>query len=200
MRTLVIDTSGVHCSLALIEDDDVVAARHEAVGRGHAEILLPWIAGLPDGGRCDRIVAGCGPGSFTGVRVGIAAARGLGIGWRIPVFGLPSFALIAAAARGESCLVAIEGGHGQIFVQPWDLRPLEPAGALLSLPADAAAALPGDVLAGNAAGRLCAMRGGGSAIEADADARRFVYVPDVLLAAPPRPIYGRAPDARLPAP
>jgi tRNA threonylcarbamoyl adenosine modification protein YeaZ len=77
MRTLALDTSGAACSIALIEGDTIIAARHEALGRGHAERLIPWIAALPEGGQADRIIVGCGPGSFTGVRIAIAAARGL---------------------------------------------------------------------------------------------------------------------------
>src|ERR1700712_731470 len=97
-RTLVIETATAACSVALIEDGRVVAPMHEIVGRGHAERLVPMIAELPRGGRADAILVDVGPGSFTGIRVGIAAARGLGLGWGIPVHGYSSLALIAAAA------------------------------------------------------------------------------------------------------
>src|SRR3546814_5856504 len=81
--TLVIDTATAACSVALIDDGRAVADRHEIVGRGHAERLLPMIAELPGGGRADEILVDVGPGSFTGTRVGIAAARGLAVGWEI---------------------------------------------------------------------------------------------------------------------
>ena len=68
MRTLAFDTSGAACSVALFEDGAIIAERHEVVGRGHAERLIPWIAALPNGGKADLILVGCGPGSFTGVR------------------------------------------------------------------------------------------------------------------------------------
>ena len=88
-RTLVIDTATAACSVALIAGDQVIDRRHEVVGRGHAERLVPMIAELglggPGGGRAERILVDCGPGSFTGIRVGIAAARGLAIGWGVPV-------------------------------------------------------------------------------------------------------------------
>ncbi|RZM18560.1 MAG: tRNA (adenosine(37)-N6)-threonylcarbamoyltransferase complex dimerization subunit type 1 TsaB, partial [Sphingomonas sp.] len=97
-RTLVIETATAACSVALIEDGRVVASCHEVVGRGHAERLVPMISELPDGGRAARILVDVGPGSFTGVRVGIAAARGLGLGWDATVRGFSSLAIVAAAA------------------------------------------------------------------------------------------------------
>src|SRR5882757_7950579 len=97
MRSLVIETSTAACSAALIEGGVVIAAAHEVVGRGHAERLVPMIAELPGGGRAARILVDCGPGSFTGVRVGIAAARGLALGWGAEAFGYSSLALLAAS-------------------------------------------------------------------------------------------------------
>ena len=102
MKTLVIETSTAACSVALIQStisgDTVIASAHEVVGRGHAERLIPMIAELPDGGRANRILVDCGPGSFTGVRVGIAAARGLAFGWGAEVHGFSALPLVAAAA------------------------------------------------------------------------------------------------------
>src|SRR5690606_29145709 len=94
-RELVIETATAACSVALIEDGVVIAALHETVGRGHAERLIPMIAELPGAGRADVIRVDCGPGSFTGIRVGLAAARALGLGWGVPVSGFSSLSLIA---------------------------------------------------------------------------------------------------------
>ena len=201
MRTLAIATATAACSVALIEAGAVVAARHEVVNRGHAERLVPMIAELPDGGRADRILVDVGPGSFTGIRVGIAAARGLGLGWGAPVSGMSSLALVAAAAGGEGPLAAVlEGGHGELFMQLFDAPPLAPAGPLLALPPAAVRA------------RVAGLRAVGDglrwlehdrprdappgALPRAADA---VLLPPALTTLPPRPLYGRAPDAKLPA-
>ncbi len=200
MRTLAIDTSGRACSIALFEDGVLIAERHEEIGRGHAEALIPWIAEFPEGGKADAILVGCGPGSFTGVRVGVAAARGLGLGWGVPVAGMDSLALIAATAPGDGpVLVAIEGGHGEIFVRQFAWPSLTPLGSLSSLTPDVAASRFNEQsVLGSGAGRLVTARGSGIAVNREARAARALSLPDSLRALPPSPIYGRAPDAKPP--
>ena len=106
------------------------------VGRGHAERLLPMIAELLAGRRPDAILVDCGPGSFTGVRVGLAAAHGLAIGWRVPLAGYSSLALIAAASGEAEVAVALHGGHGELFVQSYGGDPIAPLDDLRSLAPD----------------------------------------------------------------
>ncbi len=195
-RTLVIETATAACSVALIEDGVVVAHAHEVVGRGHAERLVPMIAGLPDGGRADAILVDCGPGSFTGIRVGIAAARGLGLGWGVPVQGFSSLPLVAAAAfaADPGCTrlaVVLEGGHGEVFMQPF-AAPLSPLADFASLtPADAVARIDALPPVGNGV-RFLDLPGR----EALPDAANVALLPPDFTALPPRPIYGRAPDAK----
>jgi len=196
---LVIDSATASCSAALIDrDGGLVEERHELVGRGHAERLLPMIAELLDGRVPAAILVDCGPGSFTGVRVGLAAAHGLAIGWKVPLAGYSSLAAIAAAASNEGEVgVALVGGHGELFVQSYGGDPLAPLDELRSLaPADAAAAVSAELVLGSGAEALVAARGSGrwrDALPRAADAR---LLPSSLRSLAPRPIYGRAPDAK----
>ena len=142
MRTLAIDCATEACSVALFEGDDCIGHDHRVLGRGHAERLVPMIAALPGKGRADRILVSRGPGSFTGVRIGIATARALAIAWRAEVLGYPTLALVAAIARREvgrlPVLACMTGGHGEWFCQPFHADGL-PAADHVSLSPDAAA-------------------------------------------------------------
>ncbi|HEX8262313.1 MAG TPA: tRNA (adenosine(37)-N6)-threonylcarbamoyltransferase complex dimerization subunit type 1 TsaB, partial [Allosphingosinicella sp.] len=112
---LIIESATPACSVALADGERLVDERHEIVGRGHAERLVPMIEAMLGGRRPDAILVDCGPGSFTGIRVGLAAAHGLRIGWKVPLTGFSSLAAIAAAAAGVGEIaVALEGGHGQL--------------------------------------------------------------------------------------
>jgi tRNA threonylcarbamoyladenosine biosynthesis protein TsaB len=195
LRTLAIDTSSAACSVALFEGDRLVDSAHQVIGRGHAEQLLVMIAALDGGGRADRIWVGCGPGSFTGVRVGLAAALALGIGWQVPVSGFGSLALVAAAARtGTKVLVAMEGGHGEYFVQDFadDGSAMGPA---RSLPPETAAQADTIDVAGSRAATLVERRGSGLAHAHYPDARFALGITPSECGWPARPVYGRAPDA-----
>jgi tRNA threonylcarbamoyl adenosine modification protein YeaZ len=199
VRTLVIETATAACSVALIEDGRVIARAHDVVGRGHAERLVPMIADLPHGGRADAILVDCGPGSFTGVRVGLAAARGLGIGWGVPVRGFSSLALVAAAALaeqpGEAIAAVLDGGHGEVFQQAFDAA-LIPLDSLASRkPADAVAALNGRRVVGQGVTRLRNVDPAITPCERLPDAADAVRLPPEQAALPPAPLYGRAPDA-----
>ncbi|MEP9403383.1 tRNA (adenosine(37)-N6)-threonylcarbamoyltransferase complex dimerization subunit type 1 TsaB [Sphingomonas sp. VNH70] len=199
MRTLVIATATAACSVALIEGERLVAREHVVVGRGHAERLVPMIGALPCGGRADAILVDCGPGSFTGVRVGLAAARGLGIGWGVPVCGFSSLALLAAAAFADSdaerLVAVLDGGHGEVFAQAFD-RALAPVGPMASYPPAAAIArFAGLRFVGQGTARLAQAD---PAIAVDAmlpDAADALLLPAAAVALPPAPLYGRAPDA-----
>jgi tRNA threonylcarbamoyladenosine biosynthesis protein TsaB len=195
---LVIDSATAACSAALVgPGGELIDQRHETVGRGHAERLLPMIADLLNGRRPDSILVDCGPGSFTGVRVGLAAARGLAIGWHIPVSGYSSLALLAVASGAAEVGVALQGGHGELFVQSYGGDPFGPLDDLRSLaPYAAAETIGAELVVGSGAEILVTARGHGrwaDALPRAADAR---LLPPPLSNLPPRPIYGRAPDAK----
>jgi len=195
---LVIDSATAACSVALFgAGGAVLDAAHEVVSRGHAERLLPMIEAVLAGRRPGAILVDCGPGSFTGVRVGLAAAQGLAIGWGVPVSGYSSMALIAAASGEASVAVALTGGHGELFVQDYGGDPIAPLGELRSLSPDAAAAaVSAPLVLGSGARTLVEARGHGEWRDALPRAADAWALPPALRALPPRPIYGRGPDAR----
>jgi tRNA threonylcarbamoyl adenosine modification protein YeaZ len=195
---LVIDTATAACSVALVDGDVLVEERHELVGRGHAERLVPMVEALLAGRRPASILVDCGPGSFTGVRVGLAAAHGLAIGWGVPLAGYSSTAAVAAAAgKGGEIAVALEGGHGQLFVQTFAEETMRPLDTLRSLPpAEAAAVIRAHRVAGSGASALVAARGSGEVVDALPRAADARLLPAALRSLAPRPIYGRAPDAK----
>ena len=199
---LVIDTSTAACTAALFDGAGAcLAERSEIIGRGHAERLVPMIDELMAGRRAARIVVGVGPGSFTGIRVGLAAAQGLAIGWGADVSGLSSLALLAAGADVEgSVAAAMEGGHGELFAQTFDGPSLEPLSGLVNLPPPAAAAAcHAEVVVGPGAPRLVEARGWGTALEVWPSAQNAARLPVDLRSLPARPVYGRAPDAKAKA-
>jgi tRNA threonylcarbamoyl adenosine modification protein YeaZ len=203
MRTLVIDTATEACSVALFDGSTLVAGDWRMLGRGHAENLVPMIAALPDRGRAQRVAVSVGPGSFTGVRVGIATARALGFAWGAAVVGYPTLTLIAAMAREQAGVVPVDvamtGGHGEWFVARYDAAgsALAPAA---SLRPDAAAQLCDEpVVAGNQATALVDTRGFGTALEFSPDARSFALLSPADLQSDAAPLYGRAPDAKVAA-
>jgi tRNA threonylcarbamoyl adenosine modification protein YeaZ len=198
VRTLVIDTVTKACSVALYDGESVIASTHEIIGRGHAERLLPVIAALPERGKADRIYVDVGPGSFTGIRVGVAAAVALGFAWSVPVHGYNCLALVAAMARerhGEPLPVdaVMTGGHGEYFHQYFDAT-------------GASSAAPVSIAPGQLAARLTAFTVAGDIADVPPDIGHFDLLPDAscwhLLGAvdplPPKPVYARGPDAKPP--
>jgi tRNA threonylcarbamoyl adenosine modification protein YeaZ len=196
---LAFDTSTAACTAALFDGSgECVARRDELIGRGHSERLVPMIGELLDGRTADRILVGVGPGSFTGIRVGIAAAHGLAIGWDAELSGLSSLALLAAGAAQEGeVAAAVIGGHGELFVQQFDAMTAEPTSELRNLvPAEAAAVTTAPLVVGSGARQLVDARAWGEAREAWPTAANALSLPMDLRSFTPKPVYARAPDAR----
>ena len=196
---LAFDTSTAACTAALFDGSgQCLARRDEIIGRGHSERLVPMIAEMLDGRTADRILVGVGPGSFTGIRVGIAAAHGLAIGWDAEIFGMSSLALLAAGVATEGDVaVAVIGGHGELFVQQFDAM-AEPVSERRNLvPVEAATVTTAPLIVGSGARQLVDARGWGEAQDAWPSAANALKLAAHLRNFPPKPVYARAPDARV---
>lgn len=143
MPARLVIATGHELSLALVRDGQVIAALHDSLTRGHAEALMPAVERLlaPIGGRASAIgdiVVEIGPGSFTGLRIGISAARALGLAWGVPVRGVRSTLLALGGFDGpeagaDVALVALGAPRGQLWLEPVrlaDFRSLAPPVAL----------------------------------------------------------------------
>jgi len=155
VRLLALDTASAACSVALWRDQAVVARRFEAMLRGHAAALMPMIGAVLAEAGCgfddlDAIAVTVGPGAFTGLRIGLAAARGMALAADLPLIGVTTLEAVAhgvpsSRVGGDSLLAALDSKRDDIYVQPFDaaLAPLAPPAALM--PAAIAAALAASV-------------------------------------------------------
>ncbi|MBE3639410.1 tRNA (adenosine(37)-N6)-threonylcarbamoyltransferase complex dimerization subunit type 1 TsaB [Mangrovicoccus algicola] len=142
---LAFDTSGAHCAAAVLRDGLVLSARREEMAKGQAERLMPLIAEtLEDAGLAldglDAIAVGTGPGNFTGIRLSVAAARGLSLSLGIPAIGV---SVLEAMAEGgpRPALAVLDARRGAVYVQGFGTGLLaEPA--MVADPAELPAALP----------------------------------------------------------
>ncbi len=209
---LALDASGAACSVAVMRGSNLLAARRQPMDRGHAEALMPLVMEAMDEaalGFADlaAIAVGVGPGSFTGIRIALAAARGLGLAAKRPVVGIDSFSAVAAQlARsdlaGRSLLVVIESKRNELFGQYFD-SDLRLIGGPLVLAPDAllqqrpAGSL---LIAGDGAARLSPGTDivlTPQVLRPDAKAiARLVQAGQHLL--PARPLYLRGADVTLP--
>jgi len=220
MLILAIDTALDACAAAVLDTSagGVITQESQAMKRGHAEALMPLIARVMKASgvaftALDRIAATTGPGSFTGLRVGLSAARGIALAAGKPVVGVTTLTAFAAPVVSENggphpVLAAIDARHDHVYFQmvDGDGGPLiKPQVAPITAALDAArAAAP--YLVGNAAGILAGRW--------PADAPPPVKIdqqaaPDIAWvawlgaavdpeSAPARPYYLRAPDAKPP--
>jgi len=193
----------------VLDGERVVASAREVMARGHQERLAPMArdvvaqAGLAFD-RLERIAVTVGPGSFTGLRVGIAFAKGLALALDRPAVGIGTLEALAAEAEGL-VFPAIDARRGQLYLQAFeDGRALMAPDALT---AETAAARVAEL----SQGRPCTLVGSGAPLLADlmpgarilspqgADARHVARLAAARDPAPLKPLYLRAPDAKLPA-
>lgn len=208
MRILALDTCLPACSVAVIDGERVLARISEPMTRGHQERLAPMAkeamgaAGLAFS-QLDRIGVTVGPGSFTGLRVGLAFAKGLSAALSIPCVGVGALEALARLADGLVVAV-VDAKRGQVYLQVFeDGRALTAPDALaVETAAARLAELQGGraaKLVGSGAGLLAPALPGAMVLDIETldpvDVARITMTSD----AAPRPLYLRAPDARLPA-
>ncbi len=215
MNILALDTSLSSCSVALWRDGAVDAGRFVPMERGQSEALMPMVRQvMAEAGAefadIDLVAVTIGPGAFTGLRIGLAAARGLALAAGLPCLGVTTLEAVAAGvAAGErkaaTVLVALETKRADVYAQSFDsdLQPLDaPRAVVPELAPGVAGAL---VVVGNAAPRVVAVLGAAgvqaslsaapglpdAAVVARIAARH--WRPGQVLA-PPSPLYLRPPD------
>ena len=214
---LALDTSLGAASVCLLMPGDTQPLAVESIllQRGHAEALLPMLDRIMaelEGGfeAVGRVAVTVGPGSFTGIRIGVAAARALGLALRVPVIGISTLAALAAPAISESVpsriVAAIDAKHGCVYAQGFASDGSTVLEAQHATVADILAALgPGPLQLVGPGAPMLAIEAWSHDIEAEA--RSPALMPDIafvarlgLLAdpdgAPPKPLYLKPPDAK----
>lgn len=209
---LAFDTSGPWCAAVLLSDGAILSRREAAMARGQAEALVPMLeallaghgAGWPDIG---AIAVGIGPGNFTGIRIGVAAARGLSLGLGIPAIGVSLFEVLAAqVAPDRRVLCSLEAPRGCACVQVLDRGAPQGAPHLI----DPATPLPGllagaPIVIGHRAAEIARARGAEALEAAPEDpARGIALIAGQRLRTGkwtgerPAPLYVRPADAAPP--
>ncbi|MEP3046995.1 MAG: tRNA (adenosine(37)-N6)-threonylcarbamoyltransferase complex dimerization subunit type 1 TsaB [Roseibium sp.] len=214
MRVLAIDTALANCAAAVLDDSSDTAcfeSQGEEIGRGHAEKLMDMIGNvMADSSTAfsdlDRIVVTVGPGSFTGLRVGLSVSRGFGLVLGKPVVGITTLAAIARTCApnddGNALLVALTGKGEEVYCQKFsDSGDPESEAGVRTL-SDLASNLPSGIrLVGSAAKKVADALGAGSELILSTCAYPEIrnvaelgMVADPVVATP-SPLYLRPPDA-----
>ena len=216
MNILALDTSMGACSAAVLRTNGAertLFVRQEAMARGHAEALMPMVAEtmaeacLPFA-ELDVIAATTGPGSFTGVRIAIAAARGLVLVTGAGLFGTDSLTVMAKAAEhlAEPFAVAVDARRGMLYFGLYDGDARQLEGPLLLSPGDAAQRLPATLrravgsgaasLAEAAAGRGLRIAASVAELQPSAAALAQIAYESGETSPTLKPLYLRPPDAK----
>lgn len=218
MLILAFDTAGNGCSVCLWQDGSVLAGRADTMARGQAEALVPMIEAVmaeagADYAALDRIAVTVGPGSFTGLRVGVATARGLGVALMKPVWGVTTTEAFAHAVPAEkrtvgTVLAAIDARRDDVYLQAFRAPGMTPLNDLVAaLPEGVPGLLalrlaPAPVIAcGDAAARLAGLEGVAEVVPqpvVEAPVVAAIAAGRPLPQGPPSALYVRPPDAALP--
>ncbi|MBR9972963.1 tRNA (adenosine(37)-N6)-threonylcarbamoyltransferase complex dimerization subunit type 1 TsaB [Magnetospirillum sulfuroxidans] len=215
MLILALDSAGSACSSALWRDGVVVARRFAAMARGQSEALIPMVQAVMDEAGCafgqvDLLAVSVGPGAFTGIRIGLSAARALALAAAKPLAGIATTEAIAAAIpagerQDHTVMVVVDSRRAELWVQVFsaDLVALGPIQALLPEQAALAVSASGPViLAGDGAAQVAHLLPGARLASTDGfvDAVQVAQLaaarwPAGVLA--PEPLYLRPADVTL---
>jgi tRNA threonylcarbamoyladenosine biosynthesis protein TsaB len=197
---LALDTSLDACTIALVEAGYVGAEAQQIIGKGHAEILpllLDELLRQNEHPKIDAVAVCVGPGSFTGLRVGLAAAKALGLAWSVPIHGVSSLDAVAHAAglnhRG-AMLIVHDAKRGQVYAQSFGHDALADMQAMLPQQAAAIAAQYALPIAGSGVALLHQQIPQLIAIDCGAYPQPVSLVACAYL--PADPLYVRPPDAQ----
>jgi tRNA threonylcarbamoyl adenosine modification protein YeaZ len=206
MRVLALDTARAACSVAACSGQSVVAVRHEPMATGQAERIVPMLEEVMAEagwawGEVELLVPTLGPGTFTGIRAGLAAARGLALAADRPALGVSTLEAMAAAAGPGPCLCLLRGRGATVFAQRFaaDGAPAGPPAAL-PLPGALDFAATGDRIVVERAARAVAT--GALPVGIDAAAAARAALVRIARGAQPgpgsalHPLYLRDADAR----
>lgn len=196
--TLGFDTSQAHCGACLLRGDEVLADAHESMAKGQAERLMPLLQEMLEiggvtWGDLDRIGVGIGPGNFTGIRISVAAARGLALGLSIPAIGVSILDALQFGTEAP-CLALLDARRDHVYMQGFGgADPAEPG--LYPIPEIAEFCTPGTVGVGQWDGIETSAIVHQPAAYAPASAIARIAAVAVPPFARPAPMYLRAPDA-----
>jgi tRNA threonylcarbamoyladenosine biosynthesis protein TsaB len=215
MKILAFDTAADRCDACVFDSGSgkVLGVGHLALGKGHAEYLMGVIAEALENARADwpdigAVAVTVGPGSFTGVRVGISAARGFALALSVQAIGITTLEGLAAEAviakPEKPVLAVIDARRGEVYAQFFSAGGLAESEAFVSTPDNLAAMIgSSDIVLAGSGGRLIAAAGGSGIRVFSAKSSPGVETVARLAAEKkppyqkPAPLYLRAPDAKV---
>ncbi|MBV2142150.1 tRNA (adenosine(37)-N6)-threonylcarbamoyltransferase complex dimerization subunit type 1 TsaB [Falsochrobactrum sp. TDYN1] len=215
MKILALDTAASWCAAAIYdsERDLVLAQVSENIGKGHAEVLMDYVGramteAATAMSQIDRVAVNIGPGSFTGVRIGVSAARGFALALGRPAIGISAFEALACETAetypAKPVLVLLDAHRGEIYAQVFSANGTAQAAPMVLSREEATGFAGGQsaetVLAGSAANAINeALAGAFTVIRGEPTGRIGTYAKLASLretGEAPKPLYMRGPDAK----
>ena len=215
MKILVLDTAASICAATIYDtqSNEVLGECRHDIGKGHAEVLMDYVgqavkqAGMSMA-QLDRIAVNIGPGSFTGVRIGVAAARGFALALKIPAVGVSAFLALAAEVQDKhkdrAATILFTGHRGELYVQSFAADQVALTQPMTMILTEAVAYIqsldPSIILAGSAAESVNEALGNQFETDCIVSTSQMQYFARIGAGLPqdalPKPLYMRGPDAK----